>query len=150
MQQGHRGRGWGALAWRWHTQEISNLQSRIRIKIGALVREERAQALDLKEAFRFSEWPTTQVGRWGSIYSPDLKKSLWEVFHQTSPVNLSGVRWKGPLEAGHWSNKSGSPDKSDEGLCYPVERLWNLVSDRTSRADWTSLVPPPDLSSGAL
>jgi hypothetical protein len=42
-------------------------------KIEALGREERAQALDLKEAFHFSEWLTAQGGRWGSIYSPHLK-----------------------------------------------------------------------------
>jgi hypothetical protein len=36
-------------------------------------RERRAQALDLKRAFRVSEWPTTLGGRWGSIYSPHLK-----------------------------------------------------------------------------
>jgi hypothetical protein len=87
MQRGDRGRGWGALAWRWHTQGSSNLLSRTRIKIGVLGREERAQALDLKEAFWFSEWPTTLGGRSGSIYSPNLKRvvaQVWWTFMEAS------------------------------------------------------------------
>jgi hypothetical protein len=68
-------------------------------KIEALGREERAQALDLKEAFHFSEWLTAQGGRWGSIYiAPTSKMSRWEVFHLTSSVNLSGV-WRKASES---------------------------------------------------
>jgi hypothetical protein len=76
----------------WHTQGSSNLLSRIRIKIWMLGREERAQALDLKEAFWFFEWPTTLWGRWGSIYSHHLKNSHWGAFHRTSLVDLSESR----------------------------------------------------------
>jgi hypothetical protein len=60
-----------------HTLGSTNLLSRARIKVAVLEREEeRAQALDLKEAFGDSEWPTAQGGRWGTIYIPHLKKEL--------------------------------------------------------------------------
>jgi hypothetical protein len=58
------------------------------MKIEVLERAEGAQALDLKECSHFSKWPTTQGGRWGSIYSPHLKKSRYEVVHRTSPERL--------------------------------------------------------------
>jgi hypothetical protein len=38
--RGRRGRGWGALAWRWHTQWSSHLFSRISNRIGVLERGE--------------------------------------------------------------------------------------------------------------
>jgi hypothetical protein len=118
MQQGCRGRGWGALAWRWHTQGSSNLLSRIRIKMEALGREERAQALDLREAFHFSKWPTISWGRWGSIYSPHLKKSYWGVFHRTSPLRPR--------------NKSGGH------LWSPAKSFWKPITDQISPVHRTS------------
>jgi hypothetical protein len=37
--------------------------------------------------FTFAKWPTTQGGRWESIYSPHPKKSHWGAFHRTCPVS---------------------------------------------------------------
>jgi hypothetical protein len=69
---------------------IFSQESRMKFEV---LEREGAQALDLNECSHFSEWPTTQGGSWGSIYSPHLKIAVGGIFHQTSPVNLSGVRW---------------------------------------------------------
>jgi hypothetical protein len=66
--------------------QIFSQESRIRIE--ALERKEGAQALGSQRVFLFSEWPTTQGGMWGSIYSPHLKRVGGGFFHQTSPVDL--------------------------------------------------------------
>jgi hypothetical protein len=60
------------------------------MKTEDLEREEGAQALDIKVYSCFREWPTTQGGSWGSIYSPHLKRVVGEIFHRTSLVDLSG------------------------------------------------------------
>jgi hypothetical protein len=52
------------------------------------------QDLNLKEAFYFSKWPMTLGGRWGSIYSPHLKRAIEGIFHRTSPVDFSRSRCK--------------------------------------------------------
>jgi hypothetical protein len=64
------------------------------MKIEVIKREEGVEALDLKGYSHFSEWPTTQGGRWGSIYSPHLKRAVGGIFHRTSPVDLFGSRQK--------------------------------------------------------
>jgi hypothetical protein len=73
------------------------------------------QELNLKGALWVFEWPTALGSRWGSIYSPHLKRAIGGIFHRTSLVDLSGsqsqtgqvqlirlVRWE-PLEAGEGS-----------------------------------------------
>jgi hypothetical protein len=81
-------------------------------------------------------------GRWGSIYSPHLKRAVGGIFHQTSPVRpldksggplwksvfrpdkSSGALWKSvglPVEA------SLRPDKSGGALWSPVQTLWKPV-----------------------
>jgi hypothetical protein len=63
------------------------------MRIEVLERERKElKLLNLKEYSCFSEWPTTQGGRWGSIYSPHLKRAIEGIFHRTSPVDLSGSR----------------------------------------------------------
>jgi hypothetical protein len=140
-QRGHWGRGWGALAWRWHTQGSSNLLSRTRIKIGVLEREERAQALDLKKVFCVSEWPTAQGSRWGSISSPHFKKSRWGAFHRTSLMDLSESRCKAsrswPYTGQVWSHHRTS-SVGISGNWW--EASAGRSSDRTSLADHTSPV----------
>jgi hypothetical protein len=64
--------------------QIFSQESRIRIE--ALERKEGAQALGSQRVFLFSEWPTTQGGMWGSIYSPHLKRALEDSFTRQ-------VRW---------------------------------------------------------
>jgi hypothetical protein len=79
-----------------HSREIKSSLKNKNQDLDLRERGERAQALDLKKAFWFSQWPTTIGSRWGSIYNPHLKKSRWEAFHWSSPVrppNKSG----GPL-----------------------------------------------------
>jgi hypothetical protein len=44
------------------------------------------------ESFLFPEWPMALGGRWGSIYSPHLKRAIGGSFHRTSLVELSGSR----------------------------------------------------------
>jgi hypothetical protein len=74
------------LNWVVHSKGSSSLLSRTRIQCFNLRERKRgAQDLDLKESIAFSEWPTAQGGRWGSIYSPHLKESRWREFHRTSP-----------------------------------------------------------------
>jgi hypothetical protein len=70
--------------------------------------------LDLMGDFRFSEWPMTLGGRWGSIYSPHLKRAIRGIFHRTSlvrpPDKSGGPLWKqvkNSLVAGLRLDKSG-------------------------------------------
>jgi hypothetical protein len=82
----------------------------------------RAQALDLKEGFRVSEWSTTLGGRWGLFIAPTSKEPFGGggVFHRTSPVSLEAneklsghrsqtrqVRW-GSLKTGGIASRSWS------------------------------------------
>jgi hypothetical protein len=77
-----RGREWSALAWiKWLTQSGARIFSQEQIQgLDFRERGRGAQDLDLKGSSAFYEWPTTQGGMWGTIYSPHLKKSRWEEF----------------------------------------------------------------------
>jgi hypothetical protein len=109
------GEGWGALAWIGGSlKESSNILTRTRIKSWILGRERRAQALDLKSIFWFSEWTTTLGVGGGSIYSPHLKRAIRGIFHRTSLVELSGsqsqaglVRSTGLVCYHHWTSPVG-------------------------------------------
>jgi hypothetical protein len=139
MQWGHRGRGWGGLTWRWHTQGSLNLLSKIKNEDWSLRERGMSSSFGSQMGALFSQWPTTQGGRWGSIYSPPpQKESLGGFPSDKSGEATKQVQWTSlesgvrPLEAGHWSDKSGPLDKSDDGLWNLVEWLWNPVTDRTS------------------
>jgi hypothetical protein len=81
----------------------------------------RAQALDLKEGFRVSEWSTALGGRWGLFIAPTSKGPFGGgVFPRTSSVSLEAneklsghrsqtrqVRW-GSLEIGGIASRSWS------------------------------------------
>jgi hypothetical protein len=58
-----------------HSKEAQIFSQEQEFKAYILGGETRAQVLNLGECFAFSGWPTTQGDRWGSIYSPHLKKS---------------------------------------------------------------------------
>jgi hypothetical protein len=65
-----------------HLKGSSNLLSRKRIQ-GLDLRERGrgAQALDLRECLAFSEWPTTQEGRWGLFIVPTANRVVGERIH---------------------------------------------------------------------
>jgi hypothetical protein len=154
--RGHRQRGWGALAWiRWLTQGSSNLLSRTRIKTWILGRE-RSSNFGSQGVFCFSEWPTTQVGRWGAIYSPHLERAVGESFHRTSLLGhwTSSVKlsrsWSGTKLV--WTTRLVwcGPDKSDgRPLEASVEAL-EASPNRTCPIHRTSPIPLPDKSGGGL
>jgi hypothetical protein len=115
---GHRGRGWSALAWiGWLTQKGAQIFSQEQwFKAWILGREEGELKIWISsKVLLFSEWPTTQGGRWGSIYTPHLENSHWESFHRTSSVKLFGTRSGAGLV---WSTGlvQWGPDKSSETL----------------------------------
>jgi hypothetical protein len=83
------------------------------MRIEVLERERKELKLfDLKEYSYFLSGQRPRGGRWGSIYSPHLKRAVGGIFHRTSPMR--------------------PPDKSGGPLWKLVESFWKSVPDRTS------------------
>jgi hypothetical protein len=95
-----------------HSRELkSSLKNKI--QEWSLGGEERTQELNLRSVFHFLWVGNGLRGRWESIYSSDIKKSRWEIFHRQ-------VRWTS-LESSENSLDAGQgPDKSGRGLWSPV------------------------------
>jgi hypothetical protein len=73
---------------------------------GSLRERGESSSFGSQESFSCIWVANNPWGRWGSIYSPHLKKSHWGIFHWISPVDLSGS-WCKSLEAGLIPDKSG-------------------------------------------
>jgi hypothetical protein len=131
-----------------HSKELkSSLKNKIKEWI--LRREERAQELNLRSVFRFMWVGNRLRGRWEPIYSTHIRESHWEIFHWTSPVDLSGIRWKLSRSRLGTEQVWSTGQVRWRHLEFDWS-LWNPVSNQTSSVDWTSLVPPPDKSGGAF
>jgi hypothetical protein len=79
----------------------------------------RAQDLDLKECFKFSEWPTERRGRWGPIYSPHTNIIVGESEDQTVLSDKFGEPlWNSESRTClvHQANSVKGLDKSGNGL----------------------------------
>jgi hypothetical protein len=116
---------------RWLTQMELKSSLKNKNQVWILVRERRARALDLKGVFQFSEWPTALGGRWGSIYSPHLKRAVGRTFHQTSsvrpPDKSGGSLWK-PVK----KSLEASPELDNSGATTGQVRWGYLESDPDS------------------
>jgi hypothetical protein len=63
-----------------HSRELKSSLKNKNQDLDLRKREKRAQSLDIKEAFWFSEWPTALGGRWGLFIAPTLKRAIGELF----------------------------------------------------------------------